>query len=78
MNYSKFFGAKNPAPQQQTKLAFATKAKNEEQDDPVKNEDEGEGDVSAKENADPERGMYHSRESTQSSTEGIGRVNLHC
>ncbi|KAG8415077.1 ATP-dependent DNA ligase Cdc17 [Metarhizium acridum] len=40
----KFFGAKNPAPQQQTKLTFATKARAVEG---------GDEDASAKENTDP-------------------------
>ncbi|PNY24697.1 DNA ligase [Tolypocladium capitatum] len=45
----KFFGVKGSPPPQQTKLSFATKApKNEVVDE------DGEGDVSAKENADPE------------------------
>jgi len=53
-DYSKFFGAKGAPPQQQTKLSFASKAKPEPKDEPV--EGDGEGDVSAKENADPDKG----------------------
>lgn len=53
---SKFFGVKDPAPQQQTKLSFATKAPKKKE---VVDED-GEGDVSAKENADPETGEFYS------------------
>lgn len=45
----KFFGVKNPAPQQQTKLTFATKARAVEG---------GDEDASAKENADPDHGEF--------------------
>jgi hypothetical protein len=49
---SKFFGAKGAAPQQQTKLSFATKAKVAEHEDERDTED----DASAKENTDPDQG----------------------
>ncbi|KAF5138582.1 DNA ligase 1 [Metarhizium anisopliae] len=45
----KFFGVKNPAPQQQTKLTFATKARAVEG---------GDEDASAKENTDPDHGEF--------------------
>lgn len=48
LGYRKFFGAKNPAPTQQTKLAFATR--------PAVGD--GDEDVSAKENTDPDQGMF--------------------
>ncbi|QPH16592.1 hypothetical protein C2857_001275 [Epichloe festucae Fl1] len=51
----KFFGAKNPPPQQQTKLAFATKST-----PPVRTGDEE--DASAKENTDPEQGGGESKQ----------------
>ncbi|KID89195.1 DNA ligase [Metarhizium guizhouense ARSEF 977] len=45
----KFFGVKNPAPQQQTKLTFATKTRAVEG---------GDEDASAKENTDPDHGEF--------------------
>lgn len=49
--YSKFFGTPGnarPAPQQQTKLSFATKATTSN----------GDGSSSSKENVSPEKGMF--------------------
>ena len=51
-HYSKFFGAKNPAPQQQTKLSFTTKSTAASA--PILDADEG--DASTKENTDPDQG----------------------
>ncbi|KAK0385819.1 hypothetical protein NLU13_6996 [Sarocladium strictum] len=58
----KFFGAKGAPPQQQSKLSFSTKADKKKEDPEVKeNEDVkmdgsgSEGDVSAKENSDPQK-----------------------
>lgn len=61
----KFFGAKGAPPQQQSKLSFSTKTdrkKKEEEEEveesngEVKSESTEEGDVSAKENSDPQKG----------------------
>jgi hypothetical protein len=56
----KFFGAKGAPPQQQSKLSFSTKADKKEEevteDEDVKMESEG--DVSAKENSDPQKGEF--------------------
>ncbi|KJZ76076.1 DNA ligase 1 [Hirsutella minnesotensis 3608] len=61
----KFFGSKDDAPQQQTKLSFASKAKKKE---PVANEDGGES-VSSKENADPDKdGKKRARSTAKAAT----------
>ncbi|KYK55837.1 DNA ligase [Drechmeria coniospora] len=52
----KYFGAQGPAPQRQMMLSFATKTKTEKRDETVETADEdGERDMSAKENTDPEK-----------------------
>jgi hypothetical protein len=53
---SKFFGAKGAAPQQQTKLSFATKTKTKTKVAEDEDERDTEDDASAKENTDPDQG----------------------
>ncbi|KID73143.1 DNA ligase, partial [Metarhizium brunneum ARSEF 3297] len=64
----KFFGVKNPAPQQQTKLTFATKARAVEG---------GDEDASAKENTDPDNGesLFNRDANNTAMKQGIADVS---